>query len=239
MKFVLLSLFALSFSISVFSQQNVSVSDVPATPDPTSVLDVSSITKGMLIPRMTTIQRNAIVGPANGLLVYDTDINCVMYYSTTLTSWNSLCAGSTATNLIANTTTVAAGVNCASGGVLLQLGSDINTNGILDAGEISSSQYICNGQAGATGPAGPAGAAGPAGPAGPAGAAGATGLTGPQGPIGITGPQGTQGPAGNNGVNCWDVNGNGINDPSEDSNGDGIFNTSSNVQILNLLTYML
>ncbi|MFM7667834.1 MAG: hypothetical protein ACKO7D_06560, partial [Bacteroidota bacterium] len=103
MKNYLFSLFLFSLSFSIFSQQNVSISDVPATPNPTSVLDVSSTTKGMLMPRMTTTQRNAIIGPANGLLVYDTDVNCVMYYSTTLASWNSLCAGSSTSSLIANT----------------------------------------------------------------------------------------------------------------------------------------
>ena len=195
-------------SSSFFAQQNVSISDVPATPNPTSVLDVSSTTKGMLMPRMTTAQRNGIVVPANGLLVYDTDVNCVMYYSTTLTSWNSLCAGSSASSLIANTTTVAAGANCPSGGVLLQLGNDGNSNGILDATEITSNQYICNGQAGATGPQGPIGLTG------------AAGAIGTQGPIGLTGPAGTIG------ISCWDINGNGINDPSEDTNGDGTFNTT-------------
>jgi hypothetical protein len=235
MKKNLFFVFIIGASSSLFAQQNVSISDVPATPNPTSVLDVSSTTKGMLMPRMTTAQRNAIVGPANGLLVYDTDVNCVMYYSTTLTSWNSLCAGSSASSLIANTTTVAAGANCPSGGVLLQLGNDTNANGILDAAEVTSNQYICNGQAGATGPAGAAGSAGPAGPTGatgltgPAGAAGATGATGPQGPTGLTGatgPQGVAGIAGLNGINCWDINGNGTNDPAEDTNGDGLFNST-------------
>ena len=232
MKKNLLSLLLLGAASSLYAQQNVSISDVPATPNPTSVLDVSSTTKGMLMPRMTTAQRNAIVGPANGLLVYDTDINCVMYYSTTLTSWNSLCAGSSASSLIANTTSVAAGANCASGGVLLQLGNDANSNGVLDAAEITSSQYICNGQAGATGPAGPAGAIGATGPQGPIGLTGPAGAAGPAGSIGATGPQGPAGPqgpiglVGTNGINCWDTNGNGINDPAEDANGDGLFNST-------------
>jgi len=30
-------------------------------------------------------------------------------------------------------------------------------------------------------------------------------------------------PAGLNGIHCWDLNGNGIDDPEEDSNGDGVF----------------
>ncbi len=36
---------------------------------------------------------------------------------------------------------------------------------------------------------------------------------------------GPQGLPGNNGLNCWDTNGNGVQDPAEDINGDGFFNT--------------
>jgi hypothetical protein len=39
-----------------------------------SVLTVNSTTKGVLFPRMTTAQKNAIATPANGLMVYDTDL---------------------------------------------------------------------------------------------------------------------------------------------------------------------
>lgn len=45
------------------------------TPDPSSLLDVTSTTKGVLLPRMTTGQRNAISTPATGLLVYDNQLN--------------------------------------------------------------------------------------------------------------------------------------------------------------------
>jgi collagen type VII alpha len=180
--------------IRSFAQQNVSISDVPSTPNPTSVLDVSSTTKGMLIPRLTTAQRNAIQGPANGLLVYDTDVKCVMYYSNATNSWGSLCDGANLSNLLSNTVNVPAGTNCANGGILLQLGSDTNGNGNLDASEITSTDYLCNGASGATGPQGPIGLTGATGPQGP------TGLTGPQGPIGLTGATGPQGPIGLTGV---------------------------------------
>jgi hypothetical protein len=53
---------------------------------------------------------------------------------------------------------------------------------------------------------------GPAGPSGPAGE---------DGPKGDPGPDGQQGVAGADGVACWDLNGNGIADPEEDTNGDG------------------
>lgn len=45
------------------------------TPDASSILDISSTDQGVLVPRLTTAQINAIVNPANGLLVYNTDLN--------------------------------------------------------------------------------------------------------------------------------------------------------------------
>jgi hypothetical protein len=38
-----------------------------------STLDLSSTTKGFLLPRMTSAQRTAIATPATGLMVYQTD----------------------------------------------------------------------------------------------------------------------------------------------------------------------
>ena len=38
-------------------------------------VEVSSTTGGMVMPRMTTTQRNAIASPTNGEMVYDTDLN--------------------------------------------------------------------------------------------------------------------------------------------------------------------
>ncbi|CAN5842882.1 hypothetical protein BH11BAC4_BH11BAC4_07590 [soil metagenome] len=42
-------------------------------PDPSAMLHVQDTAKGMLIPRMTAVQKNAIVSPAEGLLIYQTD----------------------------------------------------------------------------------------------------------------------------------------------------------------------
>jgi hypothetical protein len=118
-------------------------------------------------------------------------------------------------------------------------------NGFTDMGttQLMSVPYAlyagasAGGPTGAMGPTGLTGATGPAGPIGVTGLTGATGLTGPQGATGLTGPQGATGsagntgatgpagPTGNTGLQCWDTNGNGINDPAEDINGDGSWNT--------------
>ncbi len=78
------------------------------------------------------------------------------------------------------------------------------------------------GPQGPAGPAGPQGPAGPEGPQGPAGAVGPAGNDGAPGPAGPTGPQGPAGPGG--GLNCWDLDGDGVQDASEDVNNDGFWN---------------
>jgi hypothetical protein len=50
------------------------------TPNSSSLLEIKSTTKGLLIPRMTQTQRNAIHTPAKGLLIYQTDNNPGFYY---------------------------------------------------------------------------------------------------------------------------------------------------------------
>jgi hypothetical protein len=41
-------------------------------PDESSILDINSTTKGLLIPRMNTTERDRIILPSNGLLVFNT-----------------------------------------------------------------------------------------------------------------------------------------------------------------------
>ncbi|HQW62287.1 MAG TPA: putative metal-binding motif-containing protein [Ferruginibacter sp.] len=47
------------------------------TPDPSAVLDVFSGDKGFLMPRLSTVQRNAITAPAEGLLILNTSTGCI------------------------------------------------------------------------------------------------------------------------------------------------------------------
>lgn len=65
-----------------------------STPDNTAVLDVQSTTKGVLLPRLTNAQRDAIVHPANGLAIYNVSTNCINFY--TGTAWFEVCGETTA-----------------------------------------------------------------------------------------------------------------------------------------------
>lgn len=58
------------------------------SPNNSAVLDVSSITKGLLIPRMNTSQRTSIGSPVAGLMVYDTDFK--EYYHHDGTNWKKV-----------------------------------------------------------------------------------------------------------------------------------------------------
>ncbi len=75
MPFILLAFFAAkSFA------QSVAINNAGAAADTSAMLDVNSHTKGLLVPRMTAGQRNAITNPATGLLVFQTDGNDGFYY---------------------------------------------------------------------------------------------------------------------------------------------------------------
>ena len=47
------------------------------SPNANAALDVVSTTQGMLFPRMTTAQRDAISSPAKGLTIFNTTLNCL------------------------------------------------------------------------------------------------------------------------------------------------------------------
>ena len=86
-----LCFFVIQFSFLGYSQQNASISDLQNTnPDPSSVLDVFSTSKGFLIPRMTSNERLAIINPSNSLLVYDTDSSYFLFYRDNSSQWHSL-----------------------------------------------------------------------------------------------------------------------------------------------------
>ena len=75
-------LFALSFTllISFAVSAQVAVNTDGTNPDPSAILDVKSSDKGVLIPRMTESQRDAISNPATGLLIYQINNTSDFYY---------------------------------------------------------------------------------------------------------------------------------------------------------------
>jgi len=180
---------------TIYGQNNVGIGT--NTPNANAVLEMQSTTQGVLVPRMTTAQRIAIVVPTEGLMVYDIDINCFFFYESTSAAWQNLCsAGSVGATGPAGP----AGATGAAG----PMGPAGATGATGPAGPSGVA-----GATGATGPAGTPGATGPAGPAGPQGpagtngidgAAGATGPAGTNGVDGATGPAGPAGPAGANGA---------------------------------------
>ena len=53
--------------------QSVAINTTGEDPDSSAILDIQSSTKGVLIPRLDSVQRQMIANPAEGLLVYDMD----------------------------------------------------------------------------------------------------------------------------------------------------------------------
>jgi len=91
MRKLLQLLLVLSASVTVYAQVGIGTT----TPDASAALDVVSTDKGVLIPRMTQAQRNAITVGAvqTGLLIYQTDASPGFYYYTG-TLWTGFGGGS-------------------------------------------------------------------------------------------------------------------------------------------------
>ncbi len=96
--------------------QGVAVNATGAAADTSAMLDVSSTTKGILVPRMTASQRLAIPLPATGLLVYQTD-GTAGYYSFTGSAWQPLGFGTTGT---ANYIPIFTGTNSVGNSIIYQ-----------------------------------------------------------------------------------------------------------------------
>ncbi len=63
------------------SAQGVAIGAGDPVPHASAILDLQSTTKGLLVPRMSTQQREDIADPAVGLLVYDTDLGEFWYWA--------------------------------------------------------------------------------------------------------------------------------------------------------------
>ncbi|MCP4124439.1 MAG: tail fiber domain-containing protein [Bacteroidetes bacterium] len=200
----LLALYCCAFTLQA-QDRNVGIGTL--TPDEHAQLELRSSEKGILIPRLTTVERDinltAGLGAAQeGLLIYNKTTDRYNYWDgsqwiefpSSGGSGGTGPTGPTGPATLFNTSAVNPGANCVNGGQMVSQGVDGNGNDILDAGEIDHTFFICDGIDGTGG--GTGGMPGPIGPTGPTGADGMDGAAGAPGATGAQGIQGIQGPAG-------------------------------------------
>ncbi len=84
---ILLIIFAIPVS---GLKAQVAINRDGSAPNASSMLDLKSPSKGMLVPRMTNIQRDAISGPAVGLIIYNTNEHAHQMFDGT--RWSTLVA---------------------------------------------------------------------------------------------------------------------------------------------------
>ena len=90
---ILISLFVacqmIAFPIMMSSQ--VSIHPTGNQADASAILDLTSTSRGLLIPRMSTSERDMIMLPATGLLIYNMTTNKFNVYQGT--SWIDIATG--------------------------------------------------------------------------------------------------------------------------------------------------
>ena len=97
MKKIILLLPVVLSAICVIAQ---SVGINNTTPHSSAVLDVGSNTKGILLPRTSTISRLAILNPAKGLILYDSTVSSFYFYNGT--AWAPISASGNGWSLTGN-----------------------------------------------------------------------------------------------------------------------------------------
>jgi hypothetical protein len=76
-------------NISITPSGTGSVGIGTLIPNTTAALDVTSTTKGFLPPRLSSVQRNAITNPTEGLVIYNSTSHCLEVYRGA--GWFNLC----------------------------------------------------------------------------------------------------------------------------------------------------
>lgn len=61
------------------------------TIDPNAILELQSNSKGFILSKLTTQERDAITTPTNGMMIYNTTDACINMYKESESEWKSLC----------------------------------------------------------------------------------------------------------------------------------------------------
>ena len=93
-------LFAIAlFTYTLTYSQGVGINEDGSSPMDGAMLDIKSTSQGILIPRMTVAQRNAITVKPNSLLIYQTDQDTgFYYYDENTTTWYPFLSGGNGPN---------------------------------------------------------------------------------------------------------------------------------------------
>ncbi len=88
----LVAFFVLLFLLPALSiQSQVSVNTDASEPEGSAMLEVKSLCRGMLPPRLSNPLMKAIEEPATGLMIYNTDEKCLFYFEGLY--WINMCTG--------------------------------------------------------------------------------------------------------------------------------------------------
>jgi hypothetical protein len=95
--FLLLVLLLSALPVLTTTAQSLAVNTDGSAANASALFDVKSTTKGILIPRLTETQRDAISNPATGLLIYQTNNTAGYYYNSgtpAVPAWTKMLQGS-------------------------------------------------------------------------------------------------------------------------------------------------
>lgn len=141
----LLFLFSFLFCLSVYGQQGTfnyvrsyyGLVVGSQTQNQSAIVDVQGTNGGFLCPRLTTTQRNAIVSPAEGLMVYNTSTSAFNYYNGS--TWTAVGSAGSVTSVAM---TVPSFLSIA--------GSPVTTSGTLAVSLSGTALPVANGGTGLT-----------------------------------------------------------------------------------------
>lgn len=195
-----LSIAFIASTSNAIAQNTNNVGIGTSTPYENAILDISSDTMGILIPRLNTLRMYQLANPpatvlppdANGLLIYEIDSNRFCYWNSGINNWSCIGSGIGGSGIAGATGPTGPAGPTGAQGLAGQQGATGPTGAIGPTGATGPS----GGPIGPTGPTGADGAPGATGPSGADGAPGATGPTGADGAPGATGPSGADGAPG-------------------------------------------